>query len=183
MSSSSRGRFQRSSANVGPTEAGPPSSDTGDRADLLLVCSCGGHLLTLWSLRSAWEEFSRVWVTFEKSDSRSLLGEERVVFAHGPTNRNLKNTLRNLPLAWRTIRAVRPKVVLTTGAGVAVPFAWIGRLYGARVVFVESISRIDDLSLSCRLVARICDRIYVQWPDLGATSAGLRYAGQVFFHK
>ncbi len=147
------------------------------------MCSCGGHLLTLWSLRSAWEGFSRVWVTFDKSDSRSLLADEDVVFAHGPTNRNLKNTLRNVAVAWRTIRAVRPKVVLTTGAGVAVPFVWVGRLFGARAVFVESLSRIDDLSLSCRLVRPVCDRIYVQWPELQGKAPGVRYAGQVFLSE
>jgi beta-1,4-N-acetylglucosaminyltransferase len=146
------------------------------------VCSSGGHLLTLWMLRPAWVGFSRVWVTFDKSDSRSLLADERVLFAHGPTNRNIKNTLRNFLVAWRSIRALRPKVVVTTGAGVAVPFVWVGRLFGARAVFVESISRIDELSLSCRLVKPVCDRIYVQWPELRGTGAKLRYAGQVFFH-
>jgi beta-1,4-N-acetylglucosaminyltransferase len=166
---------------VGPTEAAGPLGVGDSRAELLLVCSCGGHLLTLTSLRSSWEDYSRVWVTFDKSDSRSLLAGERLVFAYGPTNRNLKNALRNLAVAWRTIRAVRPKVVLTTGAGVAVPFAWVGRLFGARVVFVESISRIEDLSLSARLVAPICDRIYVQWPELQGGSRRLRYAGQAFF--
>jgi UDP-N-acetylglucosamine:LPS N-acetylglucosamine transferase len=168
---------------VAPTEAGPSDPDTGGQTDLLLVCSSGGHLLTLWSLRPAWAGFSRAWVTFDKSDSRSLLEGEAVVFARGPTNRNLKNTLRNLAVAWRTIRARRPRVVLTTGAGVAVPFAWVGRLHGARVVFVESISRIDDLSLSCRLVKPICDRVYVQWPELADTTRGTRYAGQAFFHE
>lgn len=165
------------------TEPGLPAGAREGRAELLLVCSSGGHLLTLWSLRASWEGFSRVWVTFDKSDARSLLAEERVVFAHGPTNRSLKNMLRNFVVAWRTIRAVRPKVVLTTGAGVAVPFAWIARLHGARIVFVESISRIEDLSLSCRLLAPVSDRIYVQWPELVGTSPRLRYAGQVFFHE
>lgn len=168
---------------MAPTEAGLAARDREGRADLLLVCSSGGHLLTLWSLRPAWTDFSRVWVTFDKSDSRSLLEDEQVVFAYGPTNRNLKNTLRNLVVAWRTIRAHRPKVVLTTGAGVAVPFSWVGRVHGARVVFVESISRIDDLSLSCRLVKPICDRVYVQWPELAGASRGVRYAGQAFFHE
>lgn len=165
---------------MGRTELPLRASESG--TELLLVCSSGGHLLTLWSLRSAWEGFSRVWVTFDKSDARSLLGEESVVFAYGPTNRNLKNMLRNFVAAWRTIRAVRPKVVLTTGAGVAVPFAWVARLHGARIVFVESITRIENLSLSCRLLAPVCDRIYVQWPELVGTSSRLRYAGQVFFH-
>ena len=54
------------------------------------------------------EPFERVWVTFDKSDSRSLLRDERVVHAYGPTNRSIKNLLRNLRLAWRVLRAERP---------------------------------------------------------------------------
>ena len=66
---------------------------------LLIVCSTGGHLLQMQELREAWEPFERVWVTFDKSDSRSLLRDERVLHAYGPTNRNIPNLLRNLRLA------------------------------------------------------------------------------------
>ena len=96
------------------------------RADLLLVCSTGGHLQQLLALRDAWGGYTRVWVTFDKSDARSLLRGEQVVYAYGPTNRSIKNLLRNLLVAWRTLGEVRPRVILTTGAGVAVPFAWLG---------------------------------------------------------
>ncbi len=152
-------------------------------ADVLLVCSSGGHLLQLAALRPAWGDFSRVWVTFDKSDARSLLRDERLVFAYGPTNRSIPNLLRNLRLAVAVIRRVRPKVILTTGAGVAVPFAWVGRLAGARVVYVESFTRIDGPSLSCRMIAPVADRLYVQWPDLVGRLRGSRHVGNVFGHR
>lgn len=150
------------------------------RADLMLVCSSGGHLLQLVALRESWQTFSRVWVTFDKSDARSLLEEERVFFAHGPTNRSLKNLLRNLLVAWRVVGEVRPKVVMTTGAGVAVPVAWVARLRGAKVVYVESFARIDGPSLSYRLIAPFAERRYVQWPELAQRLPGTRFAGSVF---
>jgi len=149
-------------------------------ADLLLVCSSGGHVLQLATLRAVWQDRSRVWVSFDKSDVRSLLGGERVVFAYGPTNRSIGNLVRNLGLAWRVVRIVRPKVILTTGAGVAVPFAWIGRVLGARIVYVESFTRIDGPSLSCRLIAPVADRIYAQWPELSRRLPRARYAGNLF---
>jgi UDP-N-acetylglucosamine:LPS N-acetylglucosamine transferase len=150
------------------------------RADLLLVCSTGGHLVQLVALREAWEPFTRAWVTFDKSDARSLLRDERVVFAHGPTNRSLKNLLRNVVVAWRVVGEVRPRVVLSTGAGVAVPFAWIARLRGASVVYVESLARIEGPSLTYRLIAPIASRRYVQWPELADALPGTRFAGNVF---
>src|SRR4051812_5324385 len=146
----------------------------------MLVCSSGGHLLQLVALRESWQGFSRVWVTFDKSDARSLLAGERVFYAYGPTNRSIKNLLRNILVAIRLVREIRPKAIVTTGAGVAVPFAWIGRLFGARVVYVESLTRIEAPSLSYRMIAPIASRTYVQWPELAQALPQSRYVGNVF---
>lgn len=147
--------------------------------DVLLVCSAGGHLLQLCLLEPAWAGRTRVWVTHRREDALSLLAAEEVVFAHGPTTRNVPNLLRNLFLAWRTVRRLRPRVVLTTGAGVAVPFAWTARIHGAEVVYVESLTRIDRPSLSCRLVAPVASRIYAQWPELTQAMPRARFVGSV----
>ena len=147
---------------------------------MLLVCSTGGHLLQLLELRPAWEDFPRVWVTFQKSDSESLLNGERVMHAHGPTNRSIPNLLRNLRLAARVMRSERPAAILTTGAGITVPFAWVGRLYGVPTVYVESFTRIDELSLTARLISPIASRLYVQWPELASHDSRLRFAGNLF---
>ena len=144
---------------------------------LLIVCSSGGHLLQMQELREAWDSFERLWVTFDKSDARSLLRGERVVHAHCPTNRNVPNLLRNLRLAYRVLRRERPSAILTTGAGVAVPFAWVGRLLGVPTIYVESVTRIDGLSLSGKLIKPAAQYMYVQWPELAETSARLHFAG------
>ena len=147
---------------------------------LLIVCSTGGHLLQMQELREAWEPFERVWVTFDKSDSRSLLRDERVVHAFGPTNRNIPNLLRNIRLAWTVLRRERPSAILTTGAGVAVPFAWVGKLLRIPTVYVESVTRIEGLSLSARMIAPVAKRLYAQWPELADTSAGrIKFAGNL----
>jgi beta-1,4-N-acetylglucosaminyltransferase len=151
------------------------------RRPLMIVCSSGGHLLQMLELREAWSEFERVWVTFDKSDSRSLLVGERVIHAHGPTNRSIPNLLRNLRLAWRVLRNERPAAILTTGAGVAVPFAWIGRLRRIPTVYVESVTRIEGLSLSARLIAPVALRVYAQWPELATASRGrVHFEGNLF---
>jgi hypothetical protein len=146
---------------------------------LLLVCSAGGHLLQLWLLEEVWRSRRRVWVTHERDDALSLLDGEDVLFAYGPTTRSISNLLRNLILAWRVVRRLRPRVLLTTGAGVAVPFAWIARLHRANVVYVESLTRIEQPSLSCRMIAPIASRIYVQWPELTRSLNRARYVGSV----
>lgn len=154
-------------------------SQQTERVDVLLACSSGGHVLQLLALRPAWEGFSRRWVTEEASDTRSLLRDEPAYFLHGPTTRSVSRLLRDLPAAWRLLRRVRPRVVVTTGAGFALPFAWLGRLLGARVVYVETVTRMERPSLSCRMVAPIAARVYVQWPELVGEVSGARYVGSV----
>jgi UDP-N-acetylglucosamine:LPS N-acetylglucosamine transferase len=151
-----------------------------DSGGLLLVCSSGGHLLQLHELREAWEPFPRTWVTFDKSDARSLLRDERVIHAFGPTNRNIPNLLRNVRLAWKVIRRERPSAMLTTGAGVAVPFAWVARAHRVPVVYVESFTRIEGLSLSARMIRPVASRLYGQWPELAQSAQRVRFAGNLF---
>jgi len=152
--------------------------DTND-GPVLLVCSSGGHLLQMHELRPAWEPYERIWVTFDKSDARSLLADERVIHAYGPTNRNVPNMVRNLRLAWRVLRRERPAAILSTGAGVVVPFAYIGRLLGVPTLYVESFTRTERLSLSGRMIAPVVRQRYGQWPEL-ATVKGVRFAGNLF---
>jgi beta-1,4-N-acetylglucosaminyltransferase len=146
---------------------------------VLIVCSSGGHLLQMLELRPAWEDFERVWIAFDKSDTRSLLRGERVIHAHGPTNRNVPNLLRNLVLARRVISEQRPSAILTTGAGLAVPFAWVGSLSRIPTVYIESFTRVEELSLTARLIAPVADRMYVQWPDM-VHIPRTRFAGNLF---
>ena len=69
--------------------------------------------------------------------------------------------------------------MITTGADIAVPFAWIARLYGARVVYVESFTRISRPSLTCRLIRPVASRVYAQWPELLESLPNARYVGAV----
>lgn len=148
--------------------------------DLLLVADGGGHLFELAGLHDVWRQFSRVWVTPGGGDDASYLDGERIFHAHGPTTRSVTNLIRNAVLAWRLLRKLRPAVVLATGAGLCVPFAWVGRLLGTRVIYVECSGRVG-VSLSCRLVAPVANRVYVQWPDVVPLVPGARYAGSIFF--
>ncbi len=133
---------------------------------LLLVCSSGGHFKALQQLREFWQGHPHLWVTFRTATTETALAEERVLWAHSPTNRNLPNLVRNLGLAWRVIRTERPQLILSTGAGVAVPFLLLGKLFGCRTVFIESVTRIHTLSLSARLAGPFLDVLYVHWPQL-----------------
>lgn len=131
------------------------------------------------ALEPAWRGAERTWVTLPGADVAYLLAGEDVVVGHGPTNRSLVNLLRNLRLAWRVVRARRPDAILSTGAGLAVPFFVVGKLLRRRLVYVESVTRIETISLSGRLVYPLADRFFVQWPQAAERLRRARCEGAV----
>lgn len=137
---------------------------TSDRR-VLLVGSSGGHLIQLWALEPWWTAWRRTWVTFETPDAVSLLSAEYVVWAHHPTTRNVPNLLRNTHLAWRTLRRERPDVIVSTGAGVAVPFFVLGRLMRIPTAYIEVYDRLDSATLTGRLVRPFTSLMCVQWDE------------------
>ncbi len=132
---------------------------------VLLVCSAGGHLTQLYRLKPWWSEHERMWVTFEKADACSLLADEQVTWAFHPTTRNIPNLVRNLVLALRLLPKYRPDVIVSSGAGVALPFFVLGKLLRRRTVYLEVYDRIDSGTLTGRLVYPIADLFLLQWDE------------------
>jgi UDP-N-acetylglucosamine:LPS N-acetylglucosamine transferase len=135
------------------------------RPVVMLVSSSGGHLAQLYNLKPWWSRFERLWVTFDTPDATSLLAEEHVIAAHHPTTRNIRNLVRNLVLAWRALRTHRPDVVVSTGAGVAVPFFYLARLQLIKTVYIEVFDRIDSRTMTGRLCYPVSDVFALQWPE------------------
>jgi UDP-N-acetylglucosamine:LPS N-acetylglucosamine transferase len=132
----------------------------------LLVASPGGHLLQMLALEPAWSDLDRTWVTLRSTDVEYLLRDEDVIYAHGPTPRDIGNFFRNLRLARRVLREQNPSVIVSTGAGLALPFFLLGRLQRRRLVYVESITRVEKLALTGRLVYPLASDFFVQWDSL-----------------
>jgi len=154
----------------------PPPAEPAPK--VLLVCSPGGHLFQMLCLEGAWADLDRTWVTLEAPDAEHLLEDDRVVFAHGPTNRSIRALIANLRLAWRLVRRERPDAILSTGAALAFPFFLVGRLFGAKLVYVESLTRTTRLSLTGRLVYPLANAFFVQWPSADRR-ARTRFAGNL----
>lgn len=121
----------------------------------------------MFCLKDFWRHKEHFWVTFPTQDARYMVrGEERVYWAAHPTVRNIPNLMRNLALAPQILLRERPDLLITTGSGVAAPFIWWAKLLGIRTVFIESITRATELSLTGRLVYPFVDVFIVQWEDL-----------------
>lgn len=133
---------------------------------ICLVGSSGGHLAHLNMLKPFWKDEERFWVTFDKEDARSILKDEKMYSCHFPTNRNLKNLIKNTFLAIKVLKKEKPDVIISSGAAVAVPFFYIGKLFGAKTVYIEVFDRIDKPTVTGKLVYPVTDKFIVQWEEM-----------------
>lgn len=133
---------------------------------ICLVGSSGGHLNHLYMLKPIWEKHDRFWATFDQKGSRSLLKDERFYSLYFPSNRSIKALIINSVRAIKILLKEKPDLIISSGAAPAVPFFYIGKLLGAKTVFIEVYDRINRDTLSGRLCYKISDLFIVQWEEM-----------------
>jgi len=144
---------------------------TTERPRIHLVASLGGHLELLEELARALEAYELVWVTSAGAKAEALARSGQAVRLVPRLDRSSltpRTVGRIARLAWHE----RPRLVITSGAGLAVPFCAAARARGARAVFVETMARVTSGSATGRLLSRFSDEMVVQWPELTAVYPG-----------
>jgi UDP-N-acetylglucosamine:LPS N-acetylglucosamine transferase len=78
----------------------------------------------------------------------------------------VKNLIRNTFLAWKVLGKEKPDIIISSGAAIAVPFFYLGKLFKARTIYIEIFDRIDTPTMTGRLVYPVADRFIVQWEEM-----------------
>jgi UDP-N-acetylglucosamine:LPS N-acetylglucosamine transferase len=146
---------------------------------ICLAASAGGHMSQLLKLSSCWEGQDVFWVTTTEV-LKSKLEKVGKIYVVGECNR--QHLLKVLVVLVRSIRIIlreRPDVVISTGAAVGCIICFLGKITGAKIVWVDSITNVDRLSLSGRLVWHIADLFLTQWQQLAEQYKNIEYAGKI----
>jgi UDP-N-acetylglucosamine--N-acetylmuramyl-(pentapeptide) pyrophosphoryl-undecaprenol N-acetylglucosamine transferase len=129
--------------------------------------SAGGHLDLLEALApQVLRGREPVWVTARSPRGEALSAAAADVLLLPEYGRSPLKALRNLLTAARVAIRRRPRVVVTSGAGVVAPFCILARLGGARLIYLETMARVSHPSMTARLLSRLAERVIVQWPEL-----------------
>ena len=130
---------------------------------ICIISSCGGHLTQARMLLPAYAKYEHFYVLNERITLPADMQGRTYFIRH--SERDIL-FFANLWEAWRILRRERPDLILSTGAGPAVPFALIGNLLRVPTVFVEDINRISKPSLSGRITYYLAKRFFYQWQAL-----------------
>ncbi|VVB60007.1 UDP-N-acetylglucosamine--N-acetylmuramyl-(pentapeptide) pyrophosphoryl-undecaprenol N-acetylglucosamine transferase [uncultured archaeon] len=144
---------------------------------ICLACSAGGHLAELLQVKAAFRGHDTFFVTFLREDSKEL---KNAYFIEDP-RRNPLRLIKTIFSSLSILKKENPDVILTTGAGVAVPICWLAKIMGKKVAYLESFCRVKEPSLSGKLVYPIADLFLVQWEGmLSKYGKKAKYWGAVF---
>lgn len=155
---------------------------------LLIVFGQGGHskeMVKLMDLLGSDYEYAYIMVDGDNLTESMLTIQNpifRVVSPRGKEHRLLPDiwkTLKCMCQALKPIYRFRPKAMLSTGPGVAVPVALACKLMGVKLIFVETGSRVTSLSLTGRIMYRLADMFLVQWEPLLEKYPRAVYAGRL----
>lgn len=131
---------------------------------LCLAASAGGHLTELLQLEGAWKRRERFFVSDARTNALELALHEKTYFLVCPRRNPLK-LLLNIVQSLGLFLSERPDIVISTGADTAIPFCLIAKLFGKKIVFIESFCRIREPSLSGKIMYRFSDLFLVQWKE------------------
>lgn len=149
---------------------------------LVFAASSGGHLEQLLMLKPLMEKYDSVLVT-EKTE-------------YGAGNLNLKTYyltqinrkeilfipkfLLNSCKAFMILVRERPKVMITTGVLAVVPLALLVKLFGGKLIYLESFAKVTSKTLSGKLLYKFADQFYVQWEEMLKLYPNAIYKGGIY---
>ena len=129
------------------------------------VSSSGGHWEELMCLKELFGEHDSFFVT----EKGGQAGDSSLspMYTVPKTDRHEKGFAVHFVKLMKKARAIikkeRPDVIITTGALAAYPFCLIGKLKGAKIIYIESFARVTEKSLTGKLVYPFADLFLVQW--------------------
>ncbi len=158
--------------------------DSRKRFRVLLPSSAGGHLTEIFQLRELLEATEHVFVTEDLPLTRQFMRGRPCRFVR-PNGRNRDwrfwcNFLINWLLAVPILLQFRPHAIVTTGSHTAIPFCYLGKLLGCKVIFILSFCRLQTKAAAATAVYPIADLFFVQWPRMSTAYPKSRYVGSLF---
>lgn len=145
---------------------------------LLAVSSGGGHWVQLRRLQQAFDGQDIAYVTVHADYKMDIPSDARFYTVRDATRWDRWHLVvllfQLLLIFWKE----RPQIVISTGAAPGYLSLRLGKLFGAKTVWIDSVANVEEISLSGQRIAKYADLWLTQWPHL-AVSTGPHYKGSV----
>ncbi len=153
---------------------------------VLFISSTGGHLEELLQLKPLFEKYDYHIIT-EKDKSNITLkeqyGEKLSFLPYGTRAKIFSYIFKYLYLCIKTVYLyfkIHPKVIISTGTHTAGPMCVLGKIFGSKIIYIETIANINKKTATGRLIYPIADLFIVQWEEMLKLYPKAVYGGLIY---
>lgn len=153
---------------------------------VLFISSTGGHLKELLQLKKLFNKYDSYLIT-EKTDSTKKLKneykEKMGYMVFGTKDHMLTypfKLLVNCFISLYYFIKIRPKYIVTTGTHTAGPICYLGKIFGSKVIYIETMANISKKTITGKLIYPIADLFIVQWKSMLKLYPNAVYGGFIF---
>ena len=138
------------------------------RKKIMLVASGGGHWVELMRLTPAVEDCSLAFVTVQRDYEYQTkrFDRSRYYTVFDVTRWNRIRWIQTVMQLIVILLRERPDIVISTGALPGFFALRLGKLFGARTVWVDSIANVEELSKSGQMIGPHATLWLTQWAHL-----------------
>lgn len=163
----------------------------------MFACNEGGHFSQMMALRPLFGEYESVLVTDnlhaskEKTPALKEIGAVDYALSMAKRRQYIKEAGIEIKSRMQSFKSYlslfsecrkiwkkyRPAVIITTGSNIALGLFIYGWLRGSKLIFIESRSKVYSKTVTGKIVEKIADKIFVQWPEMKTVYASAEYCG------
>ncbi len=138
------------------------------RKQICLACSAGGHLRELQlAIGTIQEDYHCYWLTHRTTSTQAFLKDKEHVFLKNLQIKKPWSIPQNAMLALFWVLVKRPRVIITTGAGVTIPTVYFSKkLLGTKIIFANSAADVTHASKTPVWIEKYADLFIVQWEEM-----------------
>lgn len=153
---------------------------------VLFISSTGGHFSELLQLKPLFEKYNSYIITEKDKTNESykdVYGDKMFFLPYGTRSKIFSYIFKYFYLCIKTIYLffkIRPKYIVTTGTHTAVPMCYLGKLFGSKIIFVETFANSKSKTLSGRMIYPIANLFIVQWREMLKMYPKAVYGGSIY---
>lgn len=130
--------------------------------------SSGGHLEQLMMLEPLMQKYDSFIVTEKTKYSPEI--KDKKVFYLSQINRKERlfffKILKNVFISVKIYINEKPDLVISTGVLSTIPMCIIAKIFGKKLIYIESFAKITSPTRTGKLMYKISDQFYVQWESM-----------------
>ena len=135
---------------------------------VLFVCNKGGHYSQMLELKPLMKRYDSYVLTEKSNAQEDLNGYAKAMSMnnYNVMDHKLWNFMKSLWHCRKVWKMIKPEYIISTGAAFALPMYIIGKLYGSKLIWIETRAKVYTPTRTGKQISKFCDKIIVQWPEM-----------------